>query len=115
MGFFSLFPSASTMDAVASANRLTVSYPNKTQEGANIFTFALTGIPPSWTLGQKNTVTGLENLPCLNVKVNAPGLKKQDVVYGATLRDHWIYNISYVVPETFTGTPKVTLDMKYTC
>ncbi|KAK0388287.1 hypothetical protein NLU13_4532 [Sarocladium strictum] len=115
MGFFSLYPTASTLDAVASKNRLTVSYPNTTQDGTNIFTFALTGIPPSWTLGGKNTVTGLEKLPCLDVKVTAPGLEKQDVVYGATLRDHWIYNISYVVPETFKGIPQVTLDMKYTC
>lgn len=115
MGFFSLYPSASTLDAVASKNRLTVSYPNTTQEGANIFTFALTGIPPSWTLGGKHTVTGLESLPCLDVKVTAPGLVKQDVVYGATLRDHWIYNISYAVPETFKGVPKVTLDVDYTC
>lgn len=115
MGFFSLYPSASTLNAKAEANKLTVSYPNTTQDGANIFTFALTGIPPSWTLGGKNVVKGLEKLPCLDVNVTAPGLVKQDVVYGATLRDHWIYNISYAVPEGFKGTPSVTLDMTYTC
>ncbi|KAH7025176.1 uncharacterized protein B0I36DRAFT_274915 [Microdochium trichocladiopsis] len=115
MGFFSLYPSASTLTAEATANKLVVSYPNTTQAGTNIFTFALTGIPPSWTLGKKNVVTGLEHLPCLNVNVTAPGLVKQDVVYGATLRDHWIYNISYAVPSGFSGVPKVTLDMEYTC
>ncbi|EXK27371.1 hypothetical protein FOMG_16179 [Fusarium oxysporum f. sp. melonis 26406] len=115
MGFFSLYPSASTLNAKAEANKLTVSYPNTTQDGTNIFTFALTGIPPSWTLGGKNVVKGLEKLPCLDVNVTAPGLVKQDVVYGATLRDHWIYNISYAVPEGFKGTPSVTLDMTYTC
>ncbi|CZS73613.1 unnamed protein product [Fusarium graminearum] len=115
MGFFSLYPSASTLTAVAGPKSLTVSYPNTTQEGTDIFTFALTGIPPSWTLGSKNVVKGLEKLPCLDVNVTAPGLVKQDVVYGATLRDHWIYNVSYVVPEGFKGVPKVTLDMEYTC
>lgn len=115
MGFFSLYPSASTLHAEATPNRLTVSYPNTTQDGTNLFTFALTGIPPSWTLGGKNVIKGLEKLPCLDVKVKAPGLKKQDVVYGATLRGHSIYNVTYAVPEGFKGTPKVTLDMKYTC
>ncbi|RBR18877.1 uncharacterized protein FIESC28_05799 [Fusarium coffeatum] len=115
MGFFSLYPSASTLSAKAGPKTLTVSYPNTTQEGTDIFTFALTGIPPSWTLGNKNIVTGLEKLPCLDVNVTAPGLEKQDVVYGATLRNHWIYNISYVVPEEFKGVPTVTLDMEYTC
>ncbi|KAI6755589.1 hypothetical protein HG531_004695 [Fusarium graminearum] len=115
MGFFSLYPSASTLTAVAGPKSLTVSYPNTTQEGTDIFTFALTGIPPSWTLGSKNVVKGLEKLPCLDVNVTAPGLVKQDVVYGATLRDHWIYNVSYVVPEGFKGVPKLTLDMEYTC
>jgi hypothetical protein len=115
MGFFSLYPSASTLTAEAGPKSLTVSYPNTTQEGTDIFTFALTGIPPSWTLGNKNIVKGLEKLPCLEVNVTAPGLVKQDVVYGATLRNHWIYNVSYVVPEGFKGVPKVTLDMEYTC
>ncbi|KXJ85475.1 hypothetical protein Micbo1qcDRAFT_154218 [Microdochium bolleyi] len=115
MGFFSLYPSASTLVAEATEKRLVVSYPNTTQAGTNIFTFALTGIPPSWTLGNKNVVTGLEKLPCLNVNVSAPGLVKQDVVYGSTLRDHWIYNISYAVPGDFKGTPRVELNMEYTC
>jgi hypothetical protein len=60
-------------------------------------------------------VTGLETLPCLNVAVTAPGLVKQDVVYGSTLRNHWIYNISYAVPADFEGVPSVTLDMEFTC
>lgn len=115
MGFFTLYPSASTLTAEATPNRLTVSYPNTTQDGTNIFTFALTGIPPSWTLGNKHIIDGLEELPCLSVNVSAPGLVKQDVVYGATLRNHWIYNVSYAVPEDFSGVPSVTLDMEYTC
>lgn len=115
MGWFSLYLSASTIIAEATPNKLVVAYPNITQAGTGVFTFALSGIPPKWTLGGKNVVTGLENLPCLNVNVSAPGLVKQDVVYGAMLRDHWIYNISYAVPGGFKGTPRVELNMKYTC
>ncbi|CAI0643647.1 unnamed protein product [Colletotrichum noveboracense] len=114
VGFFLLYPSASTIKAVASENFLSISYPNKTQEGSDIFTFALSGIPPSWTLGGKS-ITGLEELPCLNVNVSAPGLEKLPISYGDQLRNHWYYNISYAVPADFEGVPQVNLTMEYTC
>ncbi|KAH8884077.1 hypothetical protein GQ53DRAFT_880375 [Thozetella sp. PMI_491] len=115
IGFFSLYPTASTISAVAGPNSLVVSYPNTTQAGTGIFTFALSGVAPSWTLGGKHVVNGLEELPCLSVNVTAPGLVKQPVVYGASLRDHLIYNISYAVPPEFEGIPEVKLDIRYTC
>ncbi|KAF2188864.1 hypothetical protein K469DRAFT_724231 [Zopfia rhizophila CBS 207.26] len=86
-GFLSLYPSASTIKAVAGPNKLTISYPNSTQQGADIFTFALSGIPPSWMLGG-NRITGFDQLPCLYVEVDAPGLEKLPVTYGEQLRDH---------------------------
>lgn len=113
--FFSLYPSASSIHAIAESNRLTVSYPNRTQDGSNIFTFALSNVPPSWTLG-RHTITGLDcELPCVDIKVDAEGLELQPVTYGKALRNHLFYNISYVVPEEFKGTPKVVLDIAYTC
>lgn len=114
VGFFVLYPSASTITAVAGERSLSVSYPNATQAGSDIFTFALSGIPPSWTLGGK-TVTGLEELPCLSVEVSAPGLEKLPVTYGEQLRNHWYYNVSYAVPAGFEGVPQVNLTMEYTC
>ncbi|KAK2028987.1 hypothetical protein LX32DRAFT_561538 [Colletotrichum zoysiae] len=114
IGFFLLYPSASTIKAVAGERSLSVSYPNATQAGSDIFTFALSGIPPSWTLGGR-TVTGLEELPCLSVNVSAPGLEKQPVSYGQQLRNHWYYNVSYAVPAGFEGVPRVDLTMEYTC
>ncbi|KAK7417638.1 hypothetical protein QQX98_004459 [Neonectria punicea] len=113
--FFSLYPSASTVDAVAGKNSLTVSYPNSTQEGSGIFTYALSNVPPSWTLGGKHVIDGFESLPCLKVTVDAPGLEKQPVTYGQQLRDHLYYNISYVVPAGFEGTPKMEFKFRYTC
>ncbi|KAF1924614.1 uncharacterized protein M421DRAFT_278083 [Didymella exigua CBS 183.55] len=113
--FFSLYPSASSIHAVAEPNRLTVSYPNTTQEGSDIFTFALSNVPPSWTLGG-HAVTGLDGeLPCVDIKVDASGLEAQPVTYGKALRNHLFYNISYVVPGDFEGTPRVVLDINYTC
>ncbi|KAM0328737.1 hypothetical protein ACHAQA_005150 [Verticillium albo-atrum] len=113
--FFSLFPSASTIHAVAGKKSLTISYPNTTQEGADIFTFALSNVPPSWTLEKGNVVSGLEELPCLKTTVDAPGLKKLPIVYGEQLRNHLFYNISYAVPAGFKGTPQVALSFEYTC
>ncbi|GLI80278.1 hypothetical protein PoHVEF18_008631 [Penicillium ochrochloron] len=115
ISFFSLYPTASTIDAIAGPNSLEISYPNTTQDGTNIFTFALTQLPPNWTLIKKKVVKGLEDLPCLDVTVSAEGLEKQPVIYGATLEDNRIYNISYVVPTSFVGTPKVSFKFKYTC
>jgi hypothetical protein len=115
MTFFSLYPTASTIDAVAGPNSLEISYPNITQDGTNIFTFALAQVPPNWILTKKNVVSGLEDLPCLDVTVRAEGLVKQPVIYGATLEDNLFYNISYVVPSGFEGTPKVSFKFEYTC
>ncbi|KAI4646498.1 uncharacterized protein J4E79_010560 [Alternaria viburni] len=113
--FFALYPSASSIHAVASPNHLSVSYPNRTQEGSDIFTFALSNVPPSWTLGTGRRITGFEDLPCVEIEVEAEGLVKQNVTYGTALRNHLFYNISYVVPEDFEGVPRVELDIKYTC
>lgn len=115
VGFFSLYPSASTVDAVAGPNSLAVSYPNSTQDGTDIFTFAISGIPPTWTLSGK-TITGLEDLPCLSVNVSAPGLQRLPVTASTSmLEDHYYYNASYAVPTGFEGIPSVTLNIHYSC
>lgn len=113
--FFSLYPTASTIDAVAGPHSLTISYPNTTQDGTNIFTFALSNVPPSWTLVQKHVITGFEDLPCLDVAVDAPGLQKLPVTYGSQLEDHLYYNISYFVPTGFEGVPRISFQFTYTC
>lgn len=115
VGFFSLYPSASTITAVAGPLSLTVSYPNTTQDGTGIFTFAVSGIPPSWTMSEKR-ITGLEDLPCLSVSVSAPGLVRLPVTDStALLGDHYYYNVTYVVPSGFDGVPTVDMGFRYTC
>jgi hypothetical protein len=113
-GLIMLFPSASTISAEASPNSLSISYPNATQAGTDIFTFAVAGIPHDW-INAGNVVTGLERLPCLDVNVTSPGLEMLPITYGTQVRDHYVYNISYIVPEDFQGTPAVQLDFTYTC
>lgn len=115
VGFFSLYPSASTLTAVAGPGSLAVSYPNTTQDGTEIFTFAVSGIPPSWTLSGRS-ITGLEDLPCLSVNVSAPGLVRLPVTASMDLlEDHYYYNVSYVVPSGHQSSPTVEMEIQYTC
>lgn len=113
-GFFSLYPTATTITAVATKNRLEISYPNTTQAGTGSFQFLLSNIPPAWNL-VGNVVDGFSTLPCLSANVSAPGLELQPTVYGGTIYDHIYYNITYAVPANFSGVPSVTFDLEYTC
>jgi hypothetical protein len=113
-GFFSLYPTATTIIAVASKNKLEISYPNTTQAGTDSFQFMLSNIPPAWNLAG-NVVDGFSTLPCLIANVTAPGLELQPTTYGDTIYDHIYYNITYVLPANFRGIPSVTFDLEYTC
>jgi len=113
-GYFSLYPTASTVKAVASPNKLVVSYPNATQAGSETFQFMIVGIPPAWNLAG-NVVSGFSHLPCLQVNASAPGLELQPTAYGSSLYNRYYYNVTYVVPEGFTGVPTVSFDLEYTC
>ncbi|KAL3423086.1 hypothetical protein PVAG01_04833 [Phlyctema vagabunda] len=114
-GWFSLYPTATTINAVAGPGTLDITYPNTTQSGTDTFQFLLAGIPPTWSLSG-NVVDGFENLPCLDVNISAPGLERLNTSYfGNTIYNHWYYNITYVVPGNFSGTPKVSFEFDYTC
>lgn len=113
-GFFSLYPTASTVKAVATANKLVISYPNATQAGSDSFQFMIVGIPPPWNLAG-NVVSGFSHLPCLEVNASAPGLELLPTTYGSTIYSHYYYNVTYVVPAGFKRIPTVSFDLKYTC
>jgi hypothetical protein len=113
-GFFSLYPTASTIKAVATPNKLVISYPNATQAGSDSFQFMIVGIPPAWNLAG-NVVDGFSHLPCLQVNASAPGLEVQPTTYGSSLYSRFYYNVTYVVPEDFLGVPTVSFDLDYTC
>ncbi|CZT02475.1 related to OrfH, unknown gene in trichothecene gene cluster [Rhynchosporium graminicola] len=113
-GYFSLFPSTTTITAIAESQKLTISYPNTTQDGSDSFQFMLSGIPPPWSLAG-NVVDGFTNVPCLDVNVTAPGLQRLPTVYGSSIYGSWYYNITYLVPSNFTGTPMISFDLAPTC
>ncbi|KAG4431340.1 hypothetical protein IFR05_013172 [Cadophora sp. M221] len=113
-GLFSLYPTATTITAIAESHKLTISYPNTTQKGTDSFQFMLSGTPPPWSLAG-NVVDGFTNVPCLDINVTAPGLQQLPTLYGSSIYGSWYYNITYVVPSNFTGTPNVSFDLAYTC
>jgi len=39
----------------------------------------------------------------------------QPTTYGSMIYDHYYYNITYVVPADFVGTPKMVFETEYTC
>ncbi|KAF2026000.1 hypothetical protein EK21DRAFT_103568 [Setomelanomma holmii] len=114
-GWFSLYPTASTITINVSARSLTISYPNTTQEGTNLFTYMISGIPPPWNLAG-NVVNGFSNLPCLSVNVTAPGLEEQLTNYWENvISNQYCYNVTYVVPAIFSGVPTMSFELEYTC
>lgn len=114
IGLFSLYPTATTITAIASENKLMVSYPNTTQAGTDTFQFMLSGIPPPW-IQKGNVVDGFRNVPCLDVNVTVKGLRGLPTVYGDSIYGSYYYNITYVVPRDFRGVPEVVFDLAYTC
>jgi hypothetical protein len=114
-GWFSLYPTASTITTNVSARSLTISYPNTTQEGTDLFTYMISGIPPPWNLAG-NVVDGFTNLPCLSVNVSAPGLEVQGTNYWENvISSQYFYNVTYVVPGNFSGVPTMSFELEYTC
>lgn len=113
--WFSLYPTASTITAIAGAKSLDISYPNTSQAGTDMFQFMIYGIPPKWNL-EGNVVDGFENLPCLVANISAPGLQRLPTnYYGNVIYNQYYYNVTYMVPENFTGTPRVSFGLEYSC
>lgn len=93
VSFFQLFPTASTINATVTPNRISISYPNTTQAGTDVFQFLIGDIPgPYYSSGQMvrnrsallfvfradqyvfRQMKGFDNLPCLDVAVTSQGL-----------------------------------------
>jgi len=114
-GWFSLYPTASTIISEVGPRTLAISYPNITQDGTDLFTYMIGGIPPQWSLNG-NIVNGFTDLPCLSVNVSAPGLEIQPTNYwNNVIYNHYYYNVTYVVPGNFIGVPTMSFELEYTC
>lgn len=75
----------------------------------------MANLPHDW-INAGNEITGLEHLPCLEANVTTtPEMELLPIIYGEAIYDHYIFNMTYIVPTEFKGTPSVQLDFTYTC
>lgn len=98
----------SSIHAVASPKGLDISYPNATSaDGPVSFNFLFSGL----TVSHGFNVSGLEGLPGLNLTVATNALADYSIIYDTdqSVNDFIFYNITYTMPEHFTGSPFISL------
>ncbi|KAL7423396.1 hypothetical protein Q5752_002700 [Cryptotrichosporon argae] len=117
VSWFSLYPTASTLNATVEPWKIQVTYPNTTQDGTDVFTWYIADIPPPFWYANE-TMDGFNNLPCLDVVVSGEGLNGTVELgkYGdVSISDAIPFYVSYYVNTSYTGVPSMTLDLSYTC
>ncbi|CAG8008272.1 unnamed protein product [Penicillium olsonii] len=100
----------SSIDAVADPGSLKISYPNATAgNGPVSFNFLFSGLD----LGNGLNVTGLEDLPGLNLQISTNALPNYTITYNTdhSVNEFVFYNVTYTMPEVFTETPYVHLEI----
>ncbi|CAG7932552.1 unnamed protein product [Penicillium olsonii] len=100
----------SSIDAVAAPGSLKISYPNATaRNGPVSFNFLFSGLD----LGNGMNVTGLEDLPGLDLQISTNALPNYTITYNTdhSVNEFVFYNVTYTMPETFTETPYVSLEI----
>ncbi|KAJ5474354.1 hypothetical protein N7475_003920 [Penicillium sp. IBT 31633x] len=100
----------SSIHAVAAPRSLNISYPNATSsDGLVSFNFLFSGLP----INNGLNITGLEDLPGLDVKVSTNALPNYTITYNTdhSVNEFVFYNITYTMPENFTGVPFVSLEI----
>ncbi|KAJ5287449.1 hypothetical protein N7478_003135 [Penicillium angulare] len=98
----------SSIHAVASNNSLYISYPNATaSDGPISFNFLFSGLD----IRHNFNVTGLKDLPNLSLEVKTNAADNYTIVYDTdqTVNDFIFYNITYTMPDVFTGEPYLSL------
>ncbi|KAJ5447366.1 hypothetical protein N7445_002187 [Penicillium cf. griseofulvum] len=108
IGCISHWVTESSIHAVAAPRSLHISYPNATSaHGPISFNFLFSGL----TINDGFNVTGLEGLPGLKIKVltNAQPDYTMTYVGSGGVNEFSYYNITYTMPESFTGEPCVSL------
>ncbi|WVQ77870.1 hypothetical protein IAR50_007572 [Cryptococcus sp. DSM 104548] len=116
VSFFQLYATASTINATVTPWHVSVSYPNTTQEGTDVFQYLIGDIPaPFWAEGRN--MDGFDNLPCLNVSISSTGLNGTVDIskYGDfTIQSNNLWSVSYYVDDS-AEVPSMDFDLTYTC
>ncbi|ORX36108.1 hypothetical protein BD324DRAFT_657052 [Kockovaella imperatae] len=117
VSFFQQYDTTTSYNNTVTANHITVSYPNTTQSGTDMFMFLIGDIPaPFYAAGE--IMHGFDNLPCLSVNITSQGLNGT-VDYGDycdfSIQSNCMYPVTYYVDPDFKGTPTMEFDLTYTC
>jgi hypothetical protein len=110
IGCISHWVTESSIHAVAAPGSLKISYPNATStDGPVSFNFLFSGLD----VNNGFNVTGLEGVPGLNVKLTTNALPNYTMTYNTdhSVNEFSFYNITYTMPESFTGVPFVSLQI----
>ncbi|CAP99626.1 hypothetical protein NUH16_001950 [Penicillium rubens] len=110
IGCISHWVTESSIHAVAAPRSLNISYPNATSaHGPVSFNFLFSGL----TVNNGFNVTGLEGLPGLNLKISTNAQPNYTITYNTdhSVNEFVFYNITYTMPESFTGVPFVSLQV----
>jgi hypothetical protein len=110
IGCISHWVTESSIHAVAAPQSLNISYPNATSaDGPVSFNFLLSGI----NVNNGFNVSGLQDLPSLNLDVSTNASPNYTITYNTdhSVNEFAFYNITYTMPEAFTGVPFISLQM----
>ena len=110
IGCISHWVTESSIHAVAAPGSLKISYANATSTDAPVsFNFLFSGL----NVNNGFNVTGLEGVPGLNVKLTTNALPNYTMTYNTdhSVNEFSFYNITYTMPESFTGVPFVSLQI----
>ena len=100
----------SSIAAVAGPGSLNISYPNATAAAGPVaFTFLFSGLD----VRTKSNFTGLEGLPGLPMRITTNARSDYSIAYNAddSINDFPFYNVTYAMPEDFTGVPWISFQM----
>lgn len=109
VGTLTLYPTQSSIRAVAAPGSLSISYPNATAADGADFQFLFSGL----NIRRGYNVTGLEGLPNLKLKVTTNAMPNSTVTYDTSheVNEFVFYNITYTMPAGFTEVPFISLDV----
>ncbi|KAF8875318.1 hypothetical protein BD779DRAFT_1563870 [Infundibulicybe gibba] len=123
VGWISHYSTSRTISAVASPGKLSISYPPSSafphlppSPGSNAMTFLISGFR-GVSLGEDLLKNGTALFPGLQCSVSgtATSVGLRTISYGdGTLNDLPYYNLTYTLPENFTGVPEIVFSLKKT-
>ncbi|KAI1495435.1 hypothetical protein F5X99DRAFT_403575 [Biscogniauxia marginata] len=111
ISFISLYPTETALDVRVSPGNLSLTYPRG--NSTSIFSLMV------GTFVEKPTITGWGDIPGLKVEVSGNINLTYSLSFngeyggsGSTIRDFELWNFTYTMPDGFTGTPSLILDLE---